>query len=100
MATTRDVGKGVTIKIDGEFYTIVDFAHIKVGRGGAFVKIHIKNLKTGAVIDRTFNSGATIDVVRIEEKSMQYIYKEGETYYFMDQSTYEQIPLSIDILRE
>ncbi|MBI4721931.1 MAG: elongation factor P [Candidatus Stahlbacteria bacterium] len=100
MATTRDVAKGVTIKIDGEFYTIVDFAHLKVGRGGAFMKIHIKNLKTGAVIDRTFNNGATIDVVRVEEKSMQYIYREGETYYFMDQETYEQIPLAVNILRE
>lgn len=100
MATTRDIEKGVTIKLENEIFTVVDFQHVKLGRGGAFIRVHLRNLRTSAVIDKTFASGETINVVKIEEKPMQYIYKEGDLYYFMDQETYEQTSLSAEFLQE
>ncbi|MCK4352102.1 elongation factor P [candidate division WOR-3 bacterium] len=98
MATTQDLRKGLTIKLEGELFTVIDFAHIKIGRGGAFVRIKIKNLHTGAVLERTLSAGENIETVKMREKEMQYIYQDGNLYYFMDQETYEQIPLSSELL--
>jgi elongation factor P len=90
MGTTRNLSKGITIKLNDNLFTVIDYAHVKMGRGGAIVRIRLRNVETGAVIDKTVNAGATLDIVRMEEKAMQYIYKEGDLYYFMDQETYEQ----------
>jgi len=98
MATAQEARKGTNVKIDGEYFTVVDFTHIKLGRGGAFVRLKIKNIQTEAVLEKTFNPDAKIEFIRIEEKPMQYIYREGELYYFMDQETYEQISLNESIL--
>ncbi len=100
MATTSDLRKGVTIKLEDALYTVVDFQHVKMGRGGAFVRTRLKNLKTGVVLERTFKAGDKIDIVHLEEKNFQYIYREGDTFYFMDMETYDQLPLSVEVVGE
>ena len=89
MADTSDIRKGLTIEIDGEVYKVVEFLHVKPGKGQAFVRTKLKNVETGAVIEKTFKTGTTIYPVRLEEKPAQYIYKEGDNYVFMDLETYE-----------
>jgi len=79
--------------MDGNVYLIAEFQHVKPGKGGAFVRTRLKNVQTGAVIDRTFKSGEKVDDIRVENREMQYIYKEGDHYVFMDTETYEQIHL-------
>ncbi len=98
MGTTQDLRKGITIKIGSDFYTVIDFLHAKLGRGGAHINTKLKNIKTGAVLDKTFRSGEEIKIVRLEEKQMQYLYKEQDFYYFMDMNTYEQVSLSSDFI--
>lgn len=93
MATTQDIKRGATIELNNEFYTVIDFQHVKLGRGGAFVRTKLKNLHTGAVTERTWKAGEKIETAKLEEKSTQYIYKNGSLYYFMDQNTYEQTSL-------
>ncbi|MBI5059180.1 elongation factor P [candidate division KSB1 bacterium] len=98
MATTADIRKGLTISMEGQLFQVADFQHVKPGKGGAFVRMSLRNLKTGRVIDRTLNSGATLDVVRIDARDMQFLYKESEDYHFMDQESYEQITLSKEMI--
>ena len=93
MYSTSDIKKGLKIEINGEPFTIVDFLHVKPGKGGAFIRTKLKNLKTGAVIDKTFRSGEKLAKAELEEKDMQYLYNDGESYHFMDNETYEQISL-------
>ena len=89
-----DFRKGVTIDIDGNVFTIVDFQHVKPGKGAAFVRTRIKNVVTGAVLDRTWNPVDRVEKATIETTKMQYLYSDGELYYFMDNDTYEQLPLN------
>ena len=89
-----DFRKGVTIDIDGNVFTIVDFQHVKPGKGAAFVRTRMKNVVTGAVLDRTWNPVDRVEKATIETKKMQYLYSDGELYYFMDNDTYEQLPLN------
>jgi elongation factor P len=84
--------------MDGVVYIITHFQHVKPGKGGAFVRTRIKNVRTGAVIERTYRSGETVDEIRIENRQMQYIYKEGDHYIFMDTETYEQTHLAHEIV--
>ena len=93
MADTTDFRNGFTMLIDGSIFSIAEFQHVKPGKGSAFVRTKLKNMKTGAVLDRTFRSGDKVDEVRLEKREMQYLYSEGETYYFMDLDTYEQTPV-------
>ena len=93
MADTTDFRNGFTMFIDGSIFSIAEFQHVKPGKGSAFVRTKLKNMKTGAVLDRTFRSGDKVDEVRLEKREMQYLYSEGETYYFMDLDTYEQTPV-------
>jgi len=94
MITAGDFRKGMTVEIDGQVYTIVDFLHVKPGKGAAFVRAKIKNVITGAVLERTFNPSEKFEQAHIERKEMQYLYNDGELYYFMDTETYEQLPLN------
>ncbi|MGI6705464.1 MAG: elongation factor P [Clostridia bacterium] len=96
MISAGDFRKGMTIEIDGQVYTIVDFQHVKPGKGAAFVRTKIKNIMTGAVLDRTFSPTERIPRAHIEKKEMQYLYNDGSLYYFMDTETYEQLPLNHD----
>ncbi|MGB4571038.1 MAG: elongation factor P [Tepidanaerobacteraceae bacterium] len=98
MISTNDLKTGVTVEIDGEVFMIVDFQHVKPGKGAAFVRTKIKNVKTGQVFERTFRAGEKLNRAIVERKTMQYIYSEGDVYYFMDTQTYEQIPLNKDQL--
>ncbi|QSZ26519.1 elongation factor P [Aceticella autotrophica] len=94
MLSAGDFRKGVTIDIDGQIFTVVDFQHVKPGKGAAFVRTRLKNIVTGAVVERTFNPTEKVEEAIIERKDMQYLYNDGNLYYFMDTETYEQIPLN------
>lgn len=91
MANTADIRNGLCIKLQGKLYTIVEFLHVKPGKGPAFVRTKIKNLETGKVLDHTFPAGHSIEIVRIEHRPYQYLYQEGNGYHFMHNETYEQI---------
>jgi elongation factor P len=95
---TSEFRKGLKIELDGEPYVIVDFLHVKPGKGGAFVRTKIKSLVSGSVIDRTFRSGEKVDVPALDEKTTQYLYQEGSQYHFMDNDTYEQYMLTAEHL--
>ena len=94
MITAGDFRKGVTFEMDGNIYLVVDFLHVKPGKGSPFVRAKIKNIVTGQVLERTFNPSDKFQVAVIERKEMQYLYNEGDIYYFMDMETYDQIPLN------
>lgn len=94
MYQTSDFRKGLKIEFKGEPYLIVDFLHVKPGKGGAFIRTKLKNMITGRVLDETFRSGEKVGRPDMEEKNMQYLYKDSEGYCFMDNETYEQIFLS------
>jgi elongation factor P len=94
MIATSDFRKGLKIQFKGDPYEIVDFQHVKMGRGGAIVKTKMKNLKTGSVIEETIRSGEKFPPPELEERKMQYLYVQDGMYYFMDQETFEQVPLS------
>lgn len=96
MVSTNDLRTGVTVEIDGDVYMVVDFQHVKPGKGAAFVRTKIKNIKTGQVFERTFRAGEKLNRAIIERKTMQYLYSEGDIFYFMDTQTYEQIPINKD----
>ena len=86
------------LKINEKYYTIVEFQHVKPGKGGAFVRYKIRDLKTGRVIDQTCNAGTKFENVQLITKEMQYLYNDGGTYYFMDNETYEQVELPADFI--
>ncbi|UBM61125.1 elongation factor P [Candidatus Sulfidibacterium hydrothermale] len=90
MATTADFRNGLVIEHNGELWTIVEFQHVKPGKGPAFVRTKLKNVKTGRVLSNTFTSGVKINVQRIEKRSYQFLYREGEQYHFMNTEDYEQ----------
>ncbi len=94
MITAGDFKKGITVEMDNGVWTIVDFQHVKPGKGAAFVRTRIKNVMTGAVLERTFNPTDKMPKAIIETKEMQYMYNDGDLYYFMDNETYDQIPLN------
>src|SRR4030095_1260990 len=98
MATTQDIKKGLTIDFKNDLYTIVDFLHVKPGKGGAFIRTKLKSVTTGRVIDQTFNSGETINPVRVERRKYQFLYKDDNGYNFMDQNTFEQLALQEEML--
>ena len=100
MISAGEFRKGMTFEMDGQVLTVVDFQHVKPGKGAAFVRTKIKNVITGSVIERTFNPTEKFPEAVIERKEMQYLYKDGSLYYFMDLDTYEQIPLNYDIVEE
>lgn len=90
MATTSDFRNGLCIEHNGELWTIVEFQHVKPGKGPAFVRTKIKNVKTGKLLSNTFTSGVKINIQRIENRTYQYLYNEGDLYHFMNTETYEQ----------
>ena len=96
MIMAGDFRKGVTVEIDGVVWSISDFQHVKPGKGAAFVRTRLKNVMTGAVLERTFSPTDKYPLAHIETKDMEYLYSDGELYYFMDVETYEQIPLNFE----
>lgn len=100
MITSNDFKTGLTIKMDNNLYTIVDFQHVKPGKGSAFVRTKLKNLRNGATIEYTFNAGVKVETAHIDRKQMQFLYAMGDTYYFMSMTDYEQIELDKSSLGE
>ncbi|MGO9612028.1 MAG: elongation factor P [Dissulfurispiraceae bacterium] len=98
MITTADFRKGAKIEYKGDPFEIVDFQHVKMGRGGAVVRTKLKSMRTGSVLEDTFRSGEKFESPQLEEKNMQYLYSQDDLYYFMDTQTYEQIPLTANQL--
>ena len=98
MFSAGDFKNGLTFEMDGNVYSVVEFQHVKPGKGAAFVRTKIKNVITGSVVEKTFSPTDKFPQAIIERKDMEYLYHDGELYYFMDTETYEQIPLSKDIL--
>ncbi len=98
MVSTSDFRKGLKVEFKGEPCEIIDFQHVKMGRGGAIVRTKLKSLKTGSVLEQTFRSGEKLETFQLEEKKMHYLYMQDGLYYFMDEETYEQIPLTGDQL--
>ena len=100
MATTADFRNGWTFVHKGELYKILEFQHVKPGKGGAFVRTKLRNARTGKLLDKTFRAGEKVDVARIEAKEMEYLYRGGEHYYFMDTQTYEQLLLNSEAVAD
>lgn len=96
MVSAGDFRKGVTFEINGQPYVVVDFQHVKPGKGAAFVRTKYKNLVTGAIREEAFNPSDKFPKAHVERKDMQYLYNDGELYFFMDNETYDQIPLTHD----
>jgi elongation factor P len=100
MISAGDLRKGTTFEEGGQVFTVIDFLHVKPGKGAAFVRTKLRNAVTGGVTETTFNPTAKLQEAVIERKEMQYLYSDGELYYFMDQETYEQIPLNYEKVEE
>ncbi len=100
MATTADFRNGLVIEMDGQLMTIIYFQHVKPGKGGAFVRTKLKNVLSGAVLEKTFRAGEKVTDVRLERRPVSYSYTDGHLYHFMDQDTFEMIPLSGEIIGE
>ncbi|HZK34724.1 MAG TPA: elongation factor P [Bacillota bacterium] len=94
MISAGDFRKGVTVEMDNSVYTIVDFQHVKPGKGSPFVRTRLKNIITGSILEKTFSPGEKLPKAHIATKEMQYLYNDGDLYYFMDTENYEQIPLN------
>ena len=98
MATTSDIRNGMCIDLDGHYYFITEFLHVKPGKGAAFVRTKMKSVTTGRTLDKTFNAGVKIDEVRIERRPYQFLYQDDMGYNFMNQETFEQIPIAKDLI--
>jgi elongation factor P len=98
VASTADFRNGMTLQIDGALFTITYFQHVKPGKGGAFVRTKLKNVLSGAVTEKTFRAGEKVDEVRLERRPVQYSYSDGDLLYFMDQQTFEMIPLAKGVI--
>lgn len=94
MATTNDLKNGLVLNLDGQLWTVVEFQHVKPGKGGAFVRTKLKNVLSGKVVDKTFNAGVKVETANVDKREMQYLYQDGDSYVFMDTSTYDQIPVT------
>lgn len=98
MIQAGDFRKGITFEINGEPHVVIDFQHVKPGKGSAFVRTKYKNIISGAIREEAFNPSEKFNKARVETKEMQYLYSDGDLYYFMDNETFEQIPLTADIV--
>ncbi len=94
MATTNDLKNGIVLRIDGQLWTVVEFQHVKPGKGGAFVRTKLKNVLSGKVVDKTFNAGIKVETANVDKRDYQYLYKDGDDFVFMDTDTYDQLHVS------
>ncbi len=93
MATSNDLKNGMVLNIDGQLWAVIEFQHVKPGKGAAFVRSKLKNVLSGKVIDRTFNAGVKVETANVDKRNMNYLYNDGEGYIFMDNETYDQVTL-------
>ena len=98
MATTNDIKNGAVLNLDGQLWSVVEFQHVKPGKGGAFVRTKMKNVVSGKVVDRTFNAGTKIDFATVDRRDYQYLYTDGDGYVFMDTDTYDQVTIPAEVV--
>ena len=98
MITAGEFRNGATFELDGQIFQVIEFQHVKPGKGAAFVRTKLKNIVTGATVERTFNPSDKMPKAHIERKDMQYLYNDGDLYYFMDNETYEQLPINQSVI--
>ena len=98
MATTNDLKNGLVLNIDGQLWAVVEFQHVKPGKGGAFVRTKLKNVLSGKVVDRTFNAGVKVETANVDKRDMQYLYRDGDDWVFMDTSSYEQVTVPTSVV--
>jgi elongation factor P len=94
VATTNDLKNGIVLNLDGQLWTVIEFQHVKPGKGGAFVRTKLKNVLSGKVVDKTFNAGIKVETANVDKRDMQFLYKEGSDFVFMDMGSYDQIHIS------
>jgi len=94
MATTNDLKNGMTLDIEGQLWNVVEFQHVKPGKGPAFVRTKLKSVMTGKVVDKTFNAGVKVEIAILEKRDMQFLYRDGDDFVFMDQQTFDQMNIS------
>jgi elongation factor P len=100
MATSNDLKNGLVLNIDGQLWTVIEFQHVKPGKGPAFVRSKLKNVLTGKVVERTFNAGVKVETASVDKREMNYLYNDGSGYVFMDNQNYEQMTLTNEIVGE
>ena len=100
MISVTQLRKGVTFEADDQLWRVLEYDHYKPGRGGAIIRVRLRNLRTGATVNRTFSSGASVQEIRLDHRAVQYLYTDGDLYHFMDVETYEQPVISKDILED
>jgi elongation factor P len=93
LASTADIKNGIVLNIDGQLWSVIEFQHVKPGKGGAFVRTKLKNVTTGKTVDRTYNAGAKIEITNVDRRDYQYLYQDGADFVFMDTSDYDQITI-------
>ena len=98
MATTNDLKNGLVLNIDGQLWTVVEFQHVKPGKGPAFVRTKLKHVLSGKVVDKTFNAGVKVETANVDKREMQYLYRDGNDWVFMDTQSYDQIHVSDDVV--
>lgn len=98
MATSNDLKNGLVLNIDGQLWTVVEFQHVKPGKGPAFVRTKLKNVLSGKVVDKTFNAGVKVETANVDKRDMTYLYNDGEGFVFMDKDNYDQVTLSAEIV--
>jgi elongation factor P len=94
MATTNDLKNGMTLNLDGQLWNVIEFQHVKPGKGGAFVRTKMRSVLSGKVVEKTFNAGVKVEIASVEKRNMQYLYRDGEDFMFMDSTNYDQISIS------
>ncbi len=98
MATTNDLKNGIVLNLEGQLWTVVEFQHVKPGKGPAFVRTKLKNVLSGKVVDKTFNAGVKVETANVDKRTMQYLYNDGTDFIFMDPDTYDQIPVAPEVV--
>ncbi|PVG82894.1 elongation factor P [Nocardioides gansuensis] len=100
MATTNDLKNGMVLNIEGQLWTVIEFQHVKPGKGPAFVRTKLKNVESNKTVDKTFNAGTKVETANVDKRTMQYLYNDGSNYVFMDTSTYDQLEVSPEVVGE
>lgn len=98
MASTNDLKNGLVLNIDGQLWAVVEFQHVKPGKGPAFVRTKLKNILSGKVVDKTFNAGVSVETANVDKRNMQYLYRDGDDWVFMDLESYDQYPISDNVV--
>jgi len=98
VASTSDLKNGLVLKIEGQLWSVVEFQHVKPGKGPAFVRTKLKNILSGKVVDKTFNAGVSVEIANVDKRSMQYLYRDGDDWVFMDTDTYDQYTLDNNVV--